>query len=129
MMTIFSYNNFILLKNSIDELKKNLEKYKNVDENILNECRDIQDKIKDNNTKIKPIELTATIQNNGSDKVEVYNLLDDSIIKSSGNKYDINSPFRIKVGDDVEINIAPKDVDIDGIKKENEELNNRIENI
>lgn len=129
METINSYNTLILLKKFIDEFKKNLEKYKNIDENIINECRDIKDKIKDNNTKIKPIELTATIQNNGSDKVEVFNLLNDSNIKSSGNKYDINSPFKIKVGNDVEINITPKDVDIDSIKKENEELNKKISDI
>lgn len=126
---IYDYHSLKSLKDSVDEFKKQIEIYKNINDDVINDCRDINDKIKDNNNKIKPLELTATINNKGNDEVKVYNILNDTIINPNGNKYDINSPFKVKVGEDVEINITPKDVDVESIKKENEELNNKLTNI
>lgn len=111
------------------QLKEDFEKFKENPNDYLNEARTINSKIGELESKIKGIDLTATIKKLGDKDINITSVITGESIDISDGKLDIKEPVNIAIEDIMEMTITAGDIDANEISVKIKQNKDKLQTI
>jgi len=112
------YASIASLRQSQAEYQKEFDEIGDIQADDVKEARRLSNKIDSAKAKLKGLNLSATIKTFGANSAEVSSSISGDMLPDSSGQYTINEATKIAVPGVIEIQLAPKGIDINQIEND-----------